>query len=530
MYQFYIANKQIITKILLYVVSVITVLYFFPSQTKFKYDLKKGGIWNYENLYSPFDFPISKTEDEINQEKKNIELNSTIYFDFIDEVKSDVFKDYENKFDNYFYVDIVTSERSLYFDYGLKILNEIYNNGVVSNESIVNSNNKISIIKNNFENEIDSNQLFYKENLSKYLQKRLNELELEKLFEFYLNLFLEIVKPNLLLNQNFSEKFLNDSFSNISPTRGLVLSGSLIISQGEIIEGEKYLKLISLKKEYESNTVNSKNKFLVIFGYALLVIILFLLLFLFIKKYYKTIFDNNKELTFVLFNIVLMIVITTGILNFDIKYVYASPICILPLIVKSFFDARLGLFTHFVTILLLGFIVPNSFEYIFLQSLVGVVAVLSVSDLYIRANLFISVFQIVLVYVLSYMSFHIIQEGNFSEISFLTVGLFVINGLATLFVQPLLYLYEKIFNLVSDVSLLELSDTNSKLLRDLSDKAPGTFNHSIQVANLAEAAASEINANVLLIRVGALYHDIGKIKNPLFFPKINYLRIPLMIG
>lgn len=517
MYQFYIANKQIITKILLYVVSVITVLYFFPSQTKFKYDLKKGAIWNYENLYSPFDFPISKTEDEINQEKKNIELNSTIYFDFIDEVKSDVFKDYENKFDNYFYVDIVTSERSLYFDYGLKILNEIYNNGVVSNESIVNSNNKISIIKNNFENEIDSNQLFYKENLSKYLQKRLNELELEKLFEFYLNLFLEIVKPNLLLNQNFSEKFLNDSFSNISPTRGLVLSGSLIISQGEIIEGEKYLKLISLKKEYESNTVNSKNKFLVIFGYALLVIILFLLLFLFIKKYYKTIFDNNKELTFVLFNIVLMIVITTGILNFDIKYVYASPICILPLIVKSFFDARLGLFTHFVTILLLGFIVPNSFEYIFLQSLVGVVAVLSVSDLYIRANLFISVFQIVLVYVLSYMSFHIIQEGNFSEISFLTVGLFVINGLATLFVQPLLYLYEKIFNLVSDVSLLELSDTNSKLLRDLSDKAPGTFNHSIQVANLAEAAASEINANVLLIRVGALYHDIGKIKNPLFF-------------
>ena len=208
---------------------------------------------------------------------------------FIDEVKSDVFKDYENKFDNYFYVDIVTSERSLYFDYGLKILNEIYNNGVVSNESIVNSNNKISIIKNNFENEIDSNQLFYKENLSKYLQKRLNELELEKLFEFYLNLFLEIVKPNLLLNQNFSEKFLNDSFSNISPTRGLVLSGSLIISQGEIIEGEKYLKLISLKKEYESNTVNSKNKFLVIFGYALLVIILFS----FIIFIYKKILQNN---------------------------------------------------------------------------------------------------------------------------------------------------------------------------------------------------------------------------------------------
>ena len=517
MYQFYKVNKQIIIKISLYLFSVITVLYFFPSQTKFKYDLKKGAIWNYENLYAPFDFPISKTEDEINQEKKNIELNSTIYFDLVDEVRSDVFEDYENKFDNYFYDDIPKSERSIYFDLGLKILDEIYYNGVLSDEISINPKNNISIIKNNFENEVDFNQLFYIDNLSKYLQKRLYKLELEKLFEFYLNLFFEIVRPNLVLNENFSEKFLNDSFLSISPTRGAVLSGSLIISQGEIIEGEKYLKLISLKKEYELNTVNSKNKFLVIFGYALLVLILFLLLFLFIKKYYESIFNNNKELTFVLFNIVLMIVITTGILNFDLKYVYASPICILPLIIKSFFDARLGLFTHFVTLLLLGFIVPNSFEYIFLQSLVGVVAVLSVSDLYIRANLFISVFQIVLVYVLSYMSFHIIQEGNFSEISFLTVGLFIINGLATLFVQPLLYLYEKIFNLVSDVSLLELSDTNSKLLRDLSDKAPGTFNHSIQVANLAEAAAIEINANVLLIRVGALYHDIGKIKNPLFF-------------
>ena len=199
------------------------------------------------------------------------------------------------------------------------------------------------------------------------------------------------------------------------------------------------------------------------------------------------------------------------------NYIYAVPICILPLIIKAFFDSRLGLFAHFITILLLGFLVPNSFEFIFLQFLVGPVSVLSVSELYKRANLFISVFQIVFVYIICYTAFHITREGNLSGFSFLTIGLFIINGLATLFVQPLIYLYEKIFKLVSDVSLLELSDTNSKLLRQLSDKAPGTFHHSLQVANLAEASAIEIKANVLLTRVGALYHDIGKMNNPTYF-------------
>ncbi len=193
------------------------------------------------------------------------------------------------------------------------------------------------------------------------------------------------------------------------------------------------------------------------------------------------------------------------------------PICILPLVLKAFFDARLGLFTHVLTVLLLGLVVPNSYEYMFLQIIAGIVTILTVSELYKRANLFISVGQITLIYIVAYFAFFVIHEGSVETLKWETFGMFVLCGLATLFVQPLIYAYEKLFGLVSDVSLLELSDTNTKLLKELSNKAPGTFHHSLNVANLAEAAANEIGANAMLVRVGALYHDIGKMKNPTYF-------------
>ena len=166
---------------------------------------------------------------------------------------------------------------------------------------------------------------------------------------------------------------------------------------------------------------------------------------------------------------------------------------------------------------LLGFIVPNSFEYLFLQIIAGIVTILTVSELYRRANLFISVGQITLIYIIGYFAFFIIQEGNIQALEWKTFGYFILCGLATLFAHPLIYFYEKLFGLVSDVSLLELSDTNTKLLKELSDKAPGTFHHSLNVANLSEAAANEIGANAMLVRVGALYHDIGKMINPTYF-------------
>ena len=273
----------------------------------------------------------------------------------------------------------------------------------------------------------------------------------------------------------------------------------------------------SLREEYESELWAANNYYFILFGYTVLVALVLMMLLFFLKKYRFEIYQNNTKVTFIFFNILLMVFVTTMMVKYNETYVFVVPLCILPLLLKTFFDARLGLFVHVLTVLILGFVVPNSFEYIFLQIIAGIVTILTISELYKRANLFISVAQITLIYIIGYLAFHIIHEGNLENIVWFTLGLFLLNGMITLFVQPLIYIYEKIFGLVSDVSLLELSDTNSKLLKEMSNKAPGTFHHSLQVANLAEAAANEIGANAMLVRVGALYHDIGKMLNPTYF-------------
>jgi hypothetical protein len=241
------------------------------------------------------------------------------------------------------------------------------------------------------------------------------------------------------------------------------------------------------------------------------------MLLLFLRKYRIEIFENNNKVTFIFFNVFFMILIQTVVIKYNSYYLYVVPLSILPIVLKAFFDARLGLFAHVLTILLLGFIVPNSFEFIYLQIIAGIVTILTVSELHKRANLFISIGQITLIYMITYLAFSIIKEGNASQIKWEYLLMFAANGLLSFLSLFFIYIYEKTFGLVSDVTLLELSNTNSKLLRELNEKAPGTFQHSMQVANLAEAAANEIGANSMLVRTGALYHDIGKMLNPMYF-------------
>ena len=271
-----------------------------------------------------------------------------------------------------------------------------------------------------------------------------------------------------------------------------------------------------MRKEFTLQQ-DRRNSFFIVFGYAILIILIYAILLLFIYNYRYDIYEDNRKLTFIFFNVLIVIIAFTLTINYNTNYVFAVPICILPLIIKAFFDSRLGLYTHLLTVLLVGFLVPNSFEFIFIQITAGIMTVLSQTKLYKRANLFITVGQIFFIYMVGYISFTTIQEGSILKINFAPITMFFLNGLLMLFVQPLIYIYERLFRLVSDVSLLELSDTNSILLKELSEKAPGTFHHSLQVANLAEAAANEIGANSLLVRVGALYHDIGKLKRPSYF-------------
>ncbi|WNH12068.1 HD family phosphohydrolase [Thalassobellus suaedae] len=511
-------NHSLIYKGLLFVSTTILIVYLFPKSGKFKYNFEKGKPWQSENLYAPFDFAIKKTAEEISAEKKVITDNSVLYFNVDETVVEKVREAYKNEFREVFHDSIFKKELPKIYDLGELIINELYAFGVLNENYDVSEESSVVILDGRVEKQktVFSN-LIKQDAVKETIDKLLIDNNLENLKTDFVSLFFDLVEPNLIFDKSFTERALKEELDKISYARGSIEKGTLIVSKGEVVEGDKFQKLNSLKSEYESQVWSKSNYIWVLFAYTLLVALALLMLLLFLRKYRVTVFENNTKVTFIFFNIFLMILITTLVINYNAKYIYVVPICILPLVFKAFFDARLGLFAHVITVLLLGFIVPNSYEYMFLQIIAGIVTILTVSELYKRANLFISVGQITLIYIVAYFAFFVIHEGTIETIKWETFIWFVLCGLATLFVQPLIYIYEKLFGLVSDVSLLELSDTNSKLLKELSNKAPGTFHHSLNVANLAESSANEIGANAMLVRVGALYHDIGKMKNPTYF-------------
>ncbi len=507
-------NQSVIYKYFLYLVSIGLIVFFLPKGGKFKYEFQKGKPWQYENLYAPIDFSIKKTTEEIAEERQALVENQPAYYAFEATISDSIKRVFRTKFQEQFTTDDYNSVqlRNL-LQIGEKALDTIISRGVLDQ---LPKSDYIRLVKNNEAKNIAQDQLYDLAIVKSQIDNRfaygiaLGNPSLRQLLK-------EVLAPNIFLDKDLTQSALQDDLSKISLTRGNVAEGALIIAKGEVVEAQNLKILNSLKEEFESELWKGNNYYYILFGYMVLVALVLMMLFLFLKKYRQEIYSNNNKVTFIFVNILLMVFITTLVVKNNEEYVYVVPLCILPLILKNFFDARLGLFVHVLTILILGFVVPNSFEYIFLQIIAGIVTILTASELYKRANLFISVGQITLIYIIGYFAFHVIHEGHLKDIEWITFGIFLLNGMITLFAQPLIYLYEKIFGLVSDVSLLELSDTNSRLLKELSNKAPGTFHHSLQVANLAEAAASEIGANAMLVRVGALYHDIGKMEKPTYF-------------
>jgi putative nucleotidyltransferase with HDIG domain len=512
-------NHALVYKILLFVVTTLFIVYLFPKTGKFRYSFENGKPWQSENLYAPFNFAIKKSQNEIDQEKLEIETNTPIYFEVNKDIRPKVLSDYILRFNQTFkdssYLNI---QNSNLYKKGKSFVDELYDKGVLDQDYNYTDNRPVKLATaNTIQKELEYGSLYELNELRQLIEKDLGANISFENQNNMISVFFDVIKPNIVLNENLTEKARDEELSKISSTRGSIELGQLIISKGQVVEYEQYTILNSLKSEYESQVWNTANYNWVLVAYTILVALALLMLLLFLRKYRMEVFLNNTKVTFIFFNIALMTLLTTLIINYNSQYIYVVPLCIMPLVLKAFFDARLGLFTHVLTVLLLGFIVPNSYEYMFLQIIAGIVTILTVSELYKRANLFISVGQITFVYIISYFAFFVIHEGQLTGLKLETFGLFILCGLATLFVQPLIYIYEKIFGLVSDVSLLELSDTNTKLLKELSNKAPGTFHHSLNVANLAEASANEIGANSMLIRVGALYHDIGKMKNPTYF-------------
>jgi putative nucleotidyltransferase with HDIG domain len=514
-------NNTIIYKVFLFLITTIAIVYLFPKGGQFKYDFNNGQLWKYDNLYAPFDFAIQKTDEEIAIEKKQIEVNAKLYFKYDTNIITAVKLNFKNRISQINFSDSLTvGEKIRLTNIGEDVIKKTYGVGFLEVESEGRVSAKDQIVALKKENEVQDvlfKNLLTSKNVLAIINTNLEDEPSTDARKLFLNILAGIIKPNVSYDKVLSNKIINSEISHITYTKGKVASDELIILKGDIVKDRKLAVLNSLKSEFDSKVWTDSNYNWIVFGYTILVSLALLMLLLFLYKNRLEIFNNNTKVTFIFFNVLSMIFIQTLVINYNSDYLYIVPLSILPIILKAFFDARLGLFTHVLTVLLLGYIVPNSFEFIYLHIIAGIVTILTVSELYKRANLFISVAQITLIYMITYFAFSIIKEGNASQINGGYFILFALNGLLSFLSLIIIYIYEKVFGLVSDVTLLELSNTNTKLLRELNEKAPGTFQHSMQVANLAEAAANEIGANSMLVRTGALYHDIGKILNPMYF-------------
>ena len=516
-------NALLIYKVFILTGALVMIIYLFSQTGSFQYEFVKNKVWQYHDLKAPFDFTIKKPDEEIQREKDSIKHHIPLFYKkenldvskILNQINTLVSQ--SNNPDNVIEALINLNSR---------LIPGIYKKGYIKSFPAGYKNPTVFLINGNVLKEVPVQSIYTESKIKRLLEKYLSQ-QPENL-QLMLQLYWENLPENLKPDELYYKQYLQQKLASISLNKGLILKGQTIIKKGQIITPEKYEILNSLKIAYGQNTGKISQQIWIYGGYSVLVALVLLMLVLFLKQYRPAIFENNVKISLIVFNMLLMLGLMTFTVKYYPAYVFVVPLTILPLILKAFFDARTALFVHILTVLLLGFVVTNSFEFIFLQMIAGIVSILTVSELTRRSNLFTSVGNIVLVYTIGYLAFHLVYEGDFSIINYGVLIQFVFNGLLAIALShQLILLYEKLFGLVSDVSLLEYTNTNSKLLKRLADKAPGTFNHSMQVANLAEAAANAVNANSLLVRAGALYHDIGKMLNPFYFTEnqtsgVNY--------
>ncbi|MEQ1732933.1 MAG: HDIG domain-containing metalloprotein, partial [Bacteroidia bacterium] len=499
--------------LILFVLAVVVIVYNLPKEGKFKYEYKMGKVWMNPTLIAPFDFAIYKSKSELQREKKIAKTNAHPYFTLDSTVVKTQITLFELAFDSLAKLNnnsIATINKKI----GVSVLTHIYSQGVIETNELLDgqaSTYTVNVLTNNQLNERELSSIYTLQTAYDYVNSQLeNNAVLVTLIE-------NALKHNIKYDAAMTDKTQDQSQSDVSPTHGMVKQGDPIITKGEVTDDLRFQMLESLKSQYSQKISSRTNYWLILVGQCVLVSVCIALLFLFLTLFRKDIIADNNNVTFILICIVINVVMTAITLRTDIISLYVLPYCILPVLMRVFYDTRTALFTHIVSSLIVGLVVPNSFEFFLLQLIAGMVTIFSIVNMRNRSQLFIAVMYIFLAYSVTYFGLSIVQQGRIDSVEPEYFGLFAVSSMITLFSYPLIYVCEKLFGFLSDISLLELTDTNSKLLRSLSEKAPGTFQHSLQVANLAEDAIHAIGGSPLLVRAGALYHDIGKITSPVYF-------------
>lgn len=500
----------------IFVIAILLITYLFPRQGNFKYSFSEGRPWQYGLLTAPFDFSVYKSAEQLQQEQDSILKFYEPYFTIDSKIQRNAMAEFDADVSLDSKLQELSPSNILYIRNKLQ---EIYAEGIMQSEDydkILSSETQSfrlregNVAQSKRAQSINTIRSAYEE----ILTSASRNIDIAKLRSADLNKY---IRENIVYDESTSEKAKKEFIQQVSPSTGMIQAGQRIIDQGEIVDSQTYKILNSLKRVSDERAGGTSRNAWMVLGQFLLVTAMFGSFYFYLLFFRPIEYRNRKHVLFMLLLITFFVLLTAISVRLKLFNIYFIPYAIVTILIRTFIDSRTALFASLITIILSSLMVPFPFEFVVIQISVAMVSVFMLKELSERSQLIRSSFFILLTYILVYIGLMMNQEGNINKVDWVVLIYFFINFIFIMFSYSLVYLIEKSFGFISGVSLVELSNINKPLLKELSEKAPGTFQHSLQVSNLGMAAAAKLGANASLIRTGALYHDIGKMVNPAFF-------------
>lgn len=491
------------------------IVYLFPKVGSFQYEFQKGMPWRYETLNAPFDFPIHKTEAELKEDREKATREQSPIYNLNPNTSTYQINKFNTALNRFRNPDNETALNNI-----VNKLKAIYTEGILQIPERMNPDDiqSVKIIENNIGKKVDLDKVYTLKKAYTTLSETINNSSLpntvkENILSLNLNNYLQ---PNLEFDESKTGLEQLEHLKNISLTQGMVQKGDVIIAKRELVTPEKVKILNSLRLEYQHNLGSSEAQIRIIGGQIILTLASLVIFSVFFYYSKKRIFYNNKEFIFI-YGLFLATVVLGSLGYHQNLNMYAVPVLFFTIIMNILIGSRSALYLLLSSSLLISYFAPNSYVYAFMQIAAGIVAIFSLSQLQRRGQLILSIGLIFITYALIYSAFILTQEGAIGLTHLFTFFWLFVNCLLLTLTYPVIYIFERLFGYTSEITLMELSNPNHPVLRTLTKKAPGTFQHSLMVANLAEEAIYRIGGNPLLTRTGALYHDIGKTYDPIYF-------------
>lgn len=499
------------------IISALCILvYLFPREASFEFEAQEGSIWTHEDLRAEFSFPVYRNNQELREAEEKFRKESLPIYSF-----RDVRSESVSRFDSLITSKARTSSRfdSLEFiearKSSLKALESLLKTEIVElrNEDLLETDKRIGLSKNSLTIKREVRELLTKDEAIKQLINQVSER-----YKPMVSLAAQgALMANYAFDKDLSELIIQSEVNLLDQPLRTVSAGDVILLQGQEVTKAGLQNLNAYRDAKIGRQDSDQDRSITIFGQVLLVLVCLFALVIVVWLFHRETLGQPRKMAFLLLMILLVALFTKVVTGIGNLHYYLVPMCIVPIIIRTFYDTKTAILIHVITVFVVSLMVPDPFEFAFLQIFAGLLLQFGLRNLQRRSQFFVSALVIFLCYAVTYLGINIAQEGSFERIHWPYFGWFAGNTVLTLLAYPFIYFVEKAFGFLSDLRLLEMADTNNGLLRELNEKAPGTFQHTLQVANLAEDAARQIGANPLLVRVGALYHDIGKMNEPQFF-------------